>query len=105
MFFIRLLRRLRASVVGRYWLFFLVSLTLLLRTTASAQADGGTSSPAVGKDSGTSKRPTLHLTRFPQPPIVDGHLDDVVWKNAAVCNNFLQTQPGDNTTASQPTEV
>ena len=105
MFFIRLLRRLRASVVGRYWLFFLVSLTLLLRTTASAQADGGTSSPAGGKDSGTSKRPTLLLTRFPQPPIVDGHLDDVVWKNAAVCNNFLQTQPGDNTTASQPTEV
>src|SRR5262249_33239071 len=106
MFFIRLLRRLRASVVWLYWPFFLVSLTLLLRTTASAQSpDGGTNSPVVGKDSGTSKRPTLHVTRFPQPPVVDGHLDDVVWQNAAVCNNFLQTQPGDNTTASQPTEV
>src|SRR5262245_19681384 len=106
MFLIRLLSRLRAITVGCYCLFVLVSLTALPRVTASAQSsDNGTISPANGQDSGAYKRPTLHVSRFTRPPIVDGRLDDVAWQNAALCDNFLQTQPGDNIRASHPTEV
>ncbi|HEX8353839.1 MAG TPA: DUF5916 domain-containing protein [Pyrinomonadaceae bacterium] len=38
-------------------------------------------------------------------PAIDGNLDDPVWQSAAVLKNFYQTQPGDNTAPSKPTEV
>ena len=38
------------------------------------------------------------------PPVIDGVLDDEVWKNAAVFGDFLQTSPGDNVAPTHPTE-
>ena len=52
-----------------------------------------------------SKNSPAHIPRFETPPIVDGKLDDAVWKTAAVFGDFLQTQPGDNVKPSDPTEV
>ncbi len=40
-----------------------------------------------------------------QPPLIDGRLDDDVWKSAAVFKDFYQTDPGDNIPPSKPTEV
>src|SRR5215212_10865729 len=45
------------------------------------------------------------LPKFEKPPVIDGKLDDDVWKNAAVLKDFYQIQPGDNTSPSKPTTV
>jgi hypothetical protein len=47
----------------------------------------------------------VKLPLFAKPPIIDGKLDDDVWKNAAVLKDFYQIQPGDNIAPSKPTEV
>jgi hypothetical protein len=47
----------------------------------------------------------VRITRFEKAPVIDGRLDDEVWKQAAVLKDFYQTQPGDNIAPSQPTEV
>ncbi len=47
----------------------------------------------------------VRLPAFAKPPVIDGKLDDEVWKNAAVLKDFYQIQPGDNIAPSKPTEV
>ena len=47
----------------------------------------------------------LVVPRFDKPPVIDGKLDDEVWKQAVVLKEFYQTQPGDNIVPSKPTEV
>ncbi len=37
--------------------------------------------------------------------VIDGKIDEELWKQAAVFKDFYQTYPGDNTPASKPTEV
>ena len=45
------------------------------------------------------------VPKFDKPPVIDGKLDDEVWKKAAVLKDFYQIQPGDNTPPSRATEV
>jgi len=45
------------------------------------------------------------VPRLDAPPVIDGKLDDAVWKQARVLKDFYQTEPGDNIAPSQPTEV
>ncbi|MDQ1590295.1 MAG: hypothetical protein QOG71_922 [Pyrinomonadaceae bacterium] len=45
------------------------------------------------------------VPRFDAPPVIDGKLDDAVWKTARVLKDFYQTQPGDNIAPSKPTEA
>ena len=47
----------------------------------------------------------VRLPRFKTRPVIDGHLDDEIWKQATVLKNFYQVQPGDNLSPSYPTEV
>lgn len=42
---------------------------------------------------------------FATPPVIDGKLDDEVWKTAAVLKDFYQIQPGDNLIPENRTEV
>lgn len=51
------------------------------------------------------KSKPIVLPRFDKPPVIDGKLDEEVWKNAAVLKDFYQIQPGDNTEPSKPTTV
>jgi hypothetical protein len=46
----------------------------------------------------------VQIPRFDAPPIIDGKLDDTVWKNAALFGDFLQTSPGENVKPTHPTE-
>lgn len=39
------------------------------------------------------------------PIVIDGKVDEEVWKSAAVFKDFYQTNPGDNIEPSKPTEV
>src|SRR5260370_22024660 len=67
--------------------------------------------PVAGKAGKTTvllpaeKKHPISLPRFDKPPVIDGKLDDEVWKNAAVLKDFYQVQPGDNIPPSRPTEV
>jgi hypothetical protein len=51
------------------------------------------------------KSQPVNLPRFDKPPVIDGKLDDEVWKHAAVFKDFYQTEPGDNIAPSRPTEA
>lgn len=43
------------------------------------------------------------IPKFEVSPTIDGKLDDEVWKKAAVFDNFIQIQPGDNIAPSKKT--
>jgi hypothetical protein len=51
------------------------------------------------------KAAPVRVPKFDKVPVIDGKLDDEIWKSAAVLSNFYQTRPGDNIAPSQPTEV
>lgn len=55
-------------------------------------------SPYVRKDA------PVKIPRFDTPPVIDGQLNDAVWRGAAVFGDFLQTNPGDNVAPTHPTE-
>ena len=52
-----------------------------------------------------NKREPVRVPRFTAPPVIDGQIDDLVWRDAAVFGDFIQTQPGDNVSPSHPMEV
>ena len=47
----------------------------------------------------------IKLVLFNKPPVIDGKLDDEVWKTATVLRDFYQVQPGDNVIPQNKTEV
>ena len=47
----------------------------------------------------------VRVAKFESAPVIDGKLDDEVWKQAIVLKDFYQVQPGDNIAPSKPTEV
>ncbi|MFM9903352.1 MAG: DUF5916 domain-containing protein [Pyrinomonadaceae bacterium] len=47
----------------------------------------------------------VNITKTSTPPVIDGHVDEEAWKQAAVFKDFYQTGPGYNTAPSRPTEV
>lgn len=49
------------------------------------------------------KSSPITIPKFDVPPVIDGKLDDDVWKRAAVFKDFIQTQPGDNIAPSRAT--
>ena len=51
------------------------------------------------------KQRAVTISRFDAPPVIDGKLDDAIWKKAAVFKDFYQIDPGDNTAPTLPTEV
>ena len=44
-------------------------------------------------------------TRTDSPPVIDGILDDEVWRSAAHITEFTQQQPLDGAPASEETDV
>ena len=47
----------------------------------------------------------VRVAKFESAPVIDGKLDDEIWKQAVVLKDFYQVQPGDNIAPSKPTEV
>ncbi|MDT7543661.1 MAG: hypothetical protein QOE33_3565 [Acidobacteriota bacterium] len=68
------------------------------RNSATAARNGVPTLPA-------EKAGPVRVARFDKAPTIDGKLDEEVWKRAAVLKDFYQTNPGDNTAPSFPTEV
>ncbi|MCA1615618.1 MAG: hypothetical protein LC800_16260, partial [Acidobacteria bacterium] len=82
----------------------------------TAEVPATDSLPAAGaKPAATGKGATVALPpekaapvripKFDKVPVIDGKLDDDIWKSAAVLSNFYQTRPGDNIAPSKQTEV
>lgn len=59
---------------------------------------------SIGEEARKRQEP-LRLAHFDKPPVIDAKLDDEVWKTATVLKDFYQTNPGDNTAPSYPTEA
>ncbi|HEX8456773.1 MAG TPA: DUF5916 domain-containing protein [Pyrinomonadaceae bacterium] len=51
------------------------------------------------------KAAPVRLVRFERAPVIDGKLDEEVWKSAARLTDFYQIQPGDNIAPSRTTEA
>ena len=49
------------------------------------------------------KRSPVSIPKFEVSPVIDGKLDDEIWKKAAVFKDFVQIQPGDNIAPSKET--
>jgi hypothetical protein len=47
----------------------------------------------------------VQLVMFTKPPVIDGKLDDEVWKSAALFKDFYQWRPSDSSAASARTEM
>ena len=45
------------------------------------------------------------IPKITTPPVIDGKVDEEIWKQAAVFKDFYQTNPGYNTAPSKPTEA
>src|SRR6266567_3209034 len=77
----------------------LVGAVMLCCALAPAQSNPATS---LNKTSGAKARVAvppekakpIHIPRFDKPPVIDGKLDDEVWKEAAVLKDFYQINPG-----------
>ncbi len=48
---------------------------------------------AVAQEKDSIPRKQIHIYRIQETPKIDGKLDDVAWKNAAVATNFVERQP------------
>ncbi len=51
------------------------------------------------------KAQPVTIPRLTGQPVIDGKIDEEFWKSARVLKDFYQTQPGDNTPPSHPTEL
>lgn len=49
------------------------------------------------------KKNPVRVARFDAPPVIDGKLDEAMWRQAATFKDFWQTAPGDNVAPSKPT--
>ncbi|HEX6624604.1 MAG TPA: DUF5916 domain-containing protein, partial [Pyrinomonadaceae bacterium] len=78
--------------------------------TNNAAADGGAAPAPATKKVGNvmlppEKTQPTRIPKFDAVPVIDGKLDEAVWKQAAVLKDFYQVDPGDNSAPSKQTEV
>jgi hypothetical protein len=51
------------------------------------------------------ERPILEIAQTPNPPTIDGRLDDPCWRTVTVLTNFIQVLPVEGAVPSERTEV
>jgi len=80
------------------------SATSTSRSVVDGKATPSNSAASAVSPPGAKASP-VKLVKFESAPVIDGRLDDSIWKTAARLTGFYQTQPGDNIAPSHPTEV
>ncbi len=97
--------------------YFAIILLLLVSASSVLAQDSSTASGNAGSTSASEvtkvgkvevpaeKRLPINIPKITSNIVVDGKVDEALWKDAAVFKDFYQTSPGDNTAASKPTEV
>lgn len=72
-----------------------LSLGALLVCCAKRQDPAWSKMPSTGvRGDDTVTGAPLRVTRFAQPPVIDGKLDDAVWSNAATTSAFVEPTDG-----------
>jgi hypothetical protein len=61
--------------------------------------------PSVAVYTVNGERKSFEIHRAQSAPVIDGHLDDDVWKNASVVDDFQQTSPLDGAVPTESTVV
>ncbi|HEV2904581.1 MAG TPA: sugar-binding protein, partial [Pyrinomonadaceae bacterium] len=74
-------------------------------TPASTATDAKTAPGGRNVVVPPEKAQPVRIPKLTKAPVIDGKLDDEVWKEAAVLKDFYQIDPGDNIAPSKPTEV
>src|SRR5690349_15750064 len=78
-------------------------------STVSTAPASSTAAIKVGKAAALALPPEksnpIKMVLFDKPPVIDGKLDDEVWKTATLLKDFYQVQPGDNIIPPNKTEV
>ncbi len=72
-----------------------IFLTLILAFSAFAQT--------ANQSDLSSKKLPVTIPKFSSAPVIDGKLDDEIWKSAAVFKDFIQVRPGEGLPPSKPT--
>ena len=62
-------------------------------------------SASVAEGQTLANRPTVDVPRIATPPLIDGKLDDPIWRSAATFTEFSQMEPVDGAPATERTEV
>src|SRR5499426_3059223 len=86
----------------------LILLCCGVAVSQSSTSDAPDAPPKTGKAALTlppEKANPIKPTLFAKPPVIDGKIDDDVWKTAVVLKDFYQIQPGDNLIPENRTEV
>ena len=78
--------------------------TAVSQSTNSAAAVNAPTTPHRVEVPPEKAKP-LHIPRLDKPPVIDGKLNEDVWKQAVVLRDFYQIRPGDNIAPSEPTDV
>ena len=80
----------------------IAAMWLSVAACAAPAFAGGNEAPVVVP---LEKQEPVKIGTFETRPVIDGKLDEEVWKSAAVLKDFYQIQPGDNIAPTQRTEV
>ncbi|MDQ3801166.1 MAG: carbohydrate binding family 9 domain-containing protein, partial [Acidobacteriota bacterium] len=75
------------------------------QTSPSEQSKSAATVDLDGTSRYVRKDAPVQIPHFEIAPVIDGQLNDAIWRKAAVFGDFLQTQPGDNVKPTHPTEV
>jgi hypothetical protein len=81
-----------------------VFLTMMVLVGSDLHATGEPQDPSTGRPS-VAGRPTLVMRRLAARPVIDGRLDDEVWRTASIITEFVQMNPLEGAPASEQTEV
>ena len=74
---------------------------LLGEPTSPASSEPGN----LGGGFSINGRPTVRVVRTDTPPNIDGLLDDITWRDAALITSFTQTNPVEGAQPTENTEV
>ena len=87
--------------------FLMAAQIVVSQTTATGNGTAAATNPTAPHRVAVppEKAKPLHIPRLDKPPVIDGKLNDDVWKQAVVLRDFYQTNPGDNIEPAKPTEV
>ncbi len=76
------------------------------KTTDSKKEDPAPPAPAGRKViPPPEKANPVRVPKIDKPPVIDGKIDEEIWKQAVVLKDFYQRSPGDNIEPSKKTEV
>ncbi len=75
---------------------------------SNAKTSANEGKPVTAKapfDLPPEKKNPVRIPHFQTPPVIDGKLDEEIWKQAATFKDFFQTNPGDNIAPSRDSVV